>query len=214
VAFLFRSGDALHLRVFHLAPQQGRIRLSLALMTGTRVAIVVLILIAVIFFVGIGASLTREDDDTTPTDRDSIASALDQVPDFLRSLRRLPGGAARLELVDLLDLSSATIQAVPGSEIVTRVSTSQDEYRTAAFRLTDSSAPSASLEIEYQADCLPKGMETDDNKPVVLVPASVEEGETCSVEDKACVTLTIFECGGEIIFRCMGAGECEVQLRN
>ena len=71
-------------------------------MTGTRVAIIVLILIGVVFFVGIGASLTREDDDPPPRDSGSAARVLDQTPDFLRSLLRLPGGTPKVQPADLL----------------------------------------------------------------------------------------------------------------
>ena len=186
-------------------------------MTGTRVAVIVLILIGVIFFVGIGASLTREDDDPPPKDRDSAASAIDKAA-YLRSLLRLPGATPKIRPADLLALTSATIITAPGSFFDSPVRASEEKYRTARFRLTESSAPNAALKIRYDNDCVPEGMNSDTDlgkqETEELIPTSIEESERCGSKDKACANLTIFKCGGNITFTCMGTGRCEVQLED
>jgi len=183
------------------------------------VVILLLILIAVLFAVGIGAGFFDKDAGSVPKDE----RALKEVPGFVKGLGSLLSGlGAKLEVEDLVDVHGPiTIRA--GTPLVTHLRASDDaEYRKATFRLIDTGESAGRVEIRYQTDCLPPGLESKgesernpkDQKLELAYPVPrVEDKDLCNDEDKACGKLNIFKCGGMLTLTCIGASSCQVELR-
>lgn len=178
------------------------------------VVILILILIAVLFAVGIGAGFLKDDDGSPPKDERGIKSALKEVPDFVAGLgKMLSERGPRLKAEDLIEVKSQPVTLQPGAVLVTRVRASEDDdYRRATFRLIETGGISA-VQIGYEADCRPEGM---DNQKLELVSstARAQSENLCNDEDKACGKLTIFKCGGTLTIFCIGPSACQIQLRD